>query len=421
MPKDVMLPLPLATEQRSMVGPGWARNSVNAVIFRKNSLTTSSNTQFIAYYDNDGYIMLGKRNLDDANWQVQKTQYRGDAADAHKTINIIVDGDGYLHIAWNHHYTPLNYCKSTEPYSLSLTNMQPMTGNDENSITYSEFYHMADGNLLFFYRDMAGNIVVNKYDITTKKWSRLLNNLISGHGGRSAYWQAYIDSLGNIQLSWVWRESSDIETNHDLCYAISKDGGKTWQTSTGKKYALPITASNAEYAMHIPQNSDLINQTSMSADNEGHPYIATYWRDSGAIAPQYHLVYKTGNEWQVYSLNFRTKNFNLSGIGTKSIPISRPQIILSATDTGEFCAIIFRDQERGNRISVAVCKDLNAMSWNVFDLTNQDVGEWEPTFDLEQWEQNKTLDLFVQKVAQADNEGITNMPPQDVWVLQWQP
>jgi hypothetical protein len=399
---------------------GWARNSINVVVFRKNSLTSFNNIQFIAYYDDNGYIILGKRDLTGGNWQVQKTQYKGDVADAHKTINIIVDGDGYLHLAWNHHYSQLNYCKGTEPYSLSLTDMQPMTGKDENSITYSEFYRLANGNLLFFYRDNVGNIVVNKYDIATKKWSRLQSNLISGQG-RSPYWQAYIDSLGNIQVSWVWRESSDIATNHDLCYAVSKDGGITWETSTGKKYTLPITASNAEYAVHIPQNSDLINQTSMSADNEGHPYIATYWRDPGAIAPQYHLVYKTGDEWQVYSLNFRTQDFNLSGIGTKSIPISRPQILLSKTDTGEFGAIIFRDNERGDKISAAVCNDLNTMSWKLIDLTNDNVDEWEPTFDLELWKQNKTVDLFVQKASQADNEGITNMAPQQVWVLQWQP
>ncbi|MGO8055575.1 BNR-4 repeat-containing protein, partial [Rhizobium leguminosarum] len=61
---------------------------------------------------------------------------------------------------------------------------------------------------------------------------------------------------------------------HDICYARSKDGGKTWEKSSGEKYQSPITAANAEYALRIPQKSELINQTSMFADAQGNPYIA---------------------------------------------------------------------------------------------------------------------------------------------------
>ena len=44
-----------------------------------------------------------------------------------------------------------------------------------------------------------------------------------------------------------------VETNHDLCYARSLDGGKTWQRSDGTAYQLPITAATAEIAWKIPQ------------------------------------------------------------------------------------------------------------------------------------------------------------------------
>jgi Neuraminidase (sialidase) len=57
-----------------------------------------------------------------------------------------------------------------------------------------------------------------------------------------------------------------------MAYACSKDGGKTWQKTSGEKYQLPINASNAEYACKIPQNSELINQTSMVADQAGNPH-----------------------------------------------------------------------------------------------------------------------------------------------------
>ncbi|MDE6377169.1 MAG: BNR repeat-containing protein [Duncaniella sp.] len=76
-----------------------------------------------------------------------------------------------------------------------------------------------------------------------------------------------------IYLSWVWRESWLVETNHDLCYAVPRDGGATWENSQGNPYRLPITVSNAEIAWHIPQRSEHINQTAMSADAQGHPWL----------------------------------------------------------------------------------------------------------------------------------------------------
>ena len=102
---------------------------------------------------------------------------------------------------------------------------------------------------------------MNRYDLNTGKWSRVHDVLIDGEGQRSAYWQLCTDKAGTIHLSWVWRETWGVETNHDMCYARSRDGGKTWEKSNGERYELPITAANAEYAWRIPQNSELINQT----------------------------------------------------------------------------------------------------------------------------------------------------------------
>src|SRR5688572_27500922 len=228
------------------VGPGWARNSINAVVFRKNSLVTYKDTQFVAYYDGDGYMVLGKRRSGDIQWQLKKTSFRGNVSDAHNSISIMTDGEGYLHVAWDHHNNPLRYCKSITPGSLELTDKMSMTGELEQKLSYPEFFRMADGGLLFLYRDGGsgqGNLVINKYDINTRKWSRLHSNLVDGEGKRNAYWQVFVDSRGVIHLSWVWRESPDVASNHDLCYARSDDGGISWSDSKGEKYKLPITAA----------------------------------------------------------------------------------------------------------------------------------------------------------------------------------
>lgn len=406
------------------VDSGWAANSVNTVVFRKNSLVTFRNTQYIAFYDKNGFVVIGKRRSGYPKWQIKRTSYRGNIADAHNSISLMADGSGYLHIAWDHHNNSLNYCKGIAPGSLELTGKLPMTGLNEQRVTYPEFYKLPNGNLLFFYRNGQsgkGDLVLNQYDIHTKQWKQLHTNLIDGENRRNAYWQACVDRKGVIHLSWVWRESPDVASNHDICYARSADGGKTWTTSESKKYDLPITAATAEYACIIPEESELINQTSMSSDASGNPYIATYWREKGDSIPQYHLVFKKDKRWQIQNLNFRKTPFSLGGAGTKRIPISRPQII--AWRSGSFInvSIIFRDAERGDKVSAAICTDINKGKWLIKDLTKDATGSWEPSFDTELWKEKEILNLFIQKVEQADAEGKTGLPPQMVKVLEWNP
>ena len=42
------------------VGDGWAKNTVNTAVFRKNSLVSDAQFQYIAYYNDKGQVVLGK-------------------------------------------------------------------------------------------------------------------------------------------------------------------------------------------------------------------------------------------------------------------------------------------------------------------------------------------------------------------------
>lgn len=403
------------------VDSGWANNSVNTVVFRKNSLCTYKNTQYISFYNQEGFVVIGKRKLGSKKWKLETTQFKGKVTDAHNSISIMVDGDGYLHLAWDHHNNRLHYAKSSAPGSLQMTDEIPMTGVLEKNVTYPEFYSLPNGNLLFFYRDGQsgqGNLVINRYDRPTKQWQQLHTNLIDGQKQRNAYWQACVDQNGTIHLSWVWRESSDVASNHDLCYAKSTDGGVTWMNSKNESFVLPINAANAEYIVKIPQKSELINQTSMSADDAGNPFIASYWKEKGDSIPQYHIVYNTGGEWKVNNTGFRTTAFSLSGVGTKRIPISRPQIVVLENRKAKSVVLIFRDEERQSRVSAAICNDLLLNKWQLTDLSNASVGSWEPSFDINLWRQKKQLHLFVQYTDQQDGEGKSNIRPQPVQVVE---
>lgn len=403
---------------------GWANNSVNTTIFRKNSLVTHNGIQYISYYDKDMYVVLGKRLSGNSEWQLEKTQYKGNAIDAHNAISIMVDGDGYLHMAWNNHNNALHYCRSISPGSLELTDEMAMTGKFEQKVTYPEFHKMPDGNLLFFYRNGEsgkGNMVINRYDTDRKEWTQIQSNLISGEGLRSAYWQAFVDQYSFIHVSWVWRENGDVSSNHDMCYAVSKDGGNSWERSTGEKYTLPVKQSTAEYAALIPQYSELINQTSMCTDDQGNPYIASYWKDENDAVPQYHILYMENGKWLVRNLGFRATGFGLNGTGTKAVPISRPQIITWQQNNKTYTGLIFRDEERGSKVSLAMLDDVDKGECVIRDLQTANMGAWEPTYDTELWKEKKQLHLFLQRVEQIDAEGKANVKPEKVSVLEWRP
>jgi rhamnogalacturonyl hydrolase YesR len=403
---------------------GWANNSVNVVVFRKNSLVTFKNTQYAAYYDADQYLVVAKRNINKKKWEVLRSAYKADAGDAHKSISIMVDDRGYLHVAWGQHNNQLNYVRNITAGSLILGAPEAMLGAKENKVSYPEFYKLANGTLLFMYRDGGsgnGNLMINSYNSGTKKWQRIQDNLIDGEGKRNAYWQTAIDDKGTIHLSWVWRESPDVSSNHDLCYASSKDGGLSWENAAGQAYQLPIHHKNAEYAAIIPQKTELINQTSMFADDAGNPYIAGYWKDKGSAVPQYHLVYYDGKSWRVNALDFRSTDFSLSGTGTKRIPISRPQVVAWKSKDLLNVALIFRDLERGNKISLALCRDLQQNNWDITDLSQSAVGDWEPSYDTELWRTKGRLDLFLQRVEQIDGEGKAASIPSPIQVLEWKP
>lgn len=414
----LFLALGTACAQRLVrVDDGYSNTSVNTTVFRNNSLVTEGDTQYIAYYAPDGYLVLGKRKLGDSQWILRRSPYKGNVADAHNVISMMVDGAGYLHVAFDHHGHPLNYCRSVEPGSLELGPKEQMTGKDEQDVTYPEFYRMSDGNLIFVYRSGIsgrGNLIMNRYDVKTRRWERVQDVLIDGEGKRNAYWQLYVDAQGTIHLSWVWRETWLVETNHDLAYAYSADQGKTWHKSTGETYTLPIREGNAEYAWRIPQNSELINQTSMCTDAEGHPYIVTYWRDADSEVPQYRVVWNDGTRWNMRQVMERKQPFSLKGGGTKMIPIARPRIVVD----GDKAYFVFRDAERGSKVSLAYTDDLKQGKWQVKDLTGFSVEAWEPSLDSELWKRRKELHLFVQVTYQGDGEKTVDRAPTPVYVLE---
>ncbi|MBQ1675976.1 MAG: BNR-4 repeat-containing protein, partial [Bacteroidaceae bacterium] len=101
----VLLSMPVVSSAQKLVpvAKAYSQTSVNTAVFRNNSLVTHKGWQYIAFYDADGFLTLGKRKQGKDKWQIERSQYRGKVQDAHNVISIMLDGNGYIHVSFDHH------------------------------------------------------------------------------------------------------------------------------------------------------------------------------------------------------------------------------------------------------------------------------------------------------------------------------
>ncbi|MCD8110116.1 MAG: BNR repeat-containing protein [Clostridiales bacterium] len=391
---------------------GLATGHVNTMSYRADALATyvdddGNETQYCAYYGAYDEIVVAKRE-NGGDWTYRWTGMVGDSSDGHNTIAIAVDGNNCLHMAWSLHAGALTYAKAETPGSLDLEE-QSMVGNKEDRVTYPSFYTLPDGDIFFLYRTGVsgdGDAVLNKYDADTGEWSRVQDCLISGEGEVSPYWQACVDSQGRLHISWVWRDTGTTETNHNMCYAVSTDSsGETFQMSSGSTYTLPITEQTAEVLEEIPQGSTLINQTSMTTDENDMPYILSYWRVGGSYGDdsavvQYMVLRYTGSEWVTCNTGIRSTDFRLDGTGQTGKLCSRPQVAVSGSGDDAMVYILMHDTERDNKLAVAslsIDGDGLALQ-DITDITYSSIdGGFEPLYDVSLWKQTGKLQLFFQE------------------------
>jgi rhamnogalacturonyl hydrolase YesR len=404
----------------------WSGSSVNVMANIRQSVYTDSVHQYAGYYNADGRMVLAKRRLGDDHWQTVPTPYKGNVVDAHNHISLVIDGEGYLHVAWNHHNSPLNYARSLKPGGLELGSTQNMARKNEGSVTYPQFYRLTNGDLLFQYRDGGsgnGRLVVNYYSMAKKSWRRLHKSLIDGEGKRSAYWDMAIDVQGVLHLAWIWRETPDVASNHDIAYAQSKDDGKTWTAVDGRHYKLPITAATAQYVISVPQNHNLMNPPVVAADRNSRPFITSYWSEAPDRKPRFNIVYHDHGNWKVIAGPQAEKDFSLKGTGTKRPPWSRAALFVESDWNNSRVHLIYRDDAHNGRIVAATINELDNPVWRFRYLTSGSVGAWEPSLDPVQATRLRQAHMLRQHVSQLDgndSDGI-NAEPQAIGLLIWNP
>ncbi|MBT8043718.1 MAG: BNR repeat-containing protein, partial [Verrucomicrobiae bacterium] len=241
--------------------------------------------------------------------------------DSHNYVTMAVDRDGHLHVSGNMHVVPLIYFRTETAGDISTLKKMSMTGKDENRVTYPKFLTDHQGKLIYSYRDgSSGNGVQvwNAYDTATRAWSRFLDTpLLDGDGKRNAYpHRPQYGPDGWYHLIWVWRDTPDCATNHNLSYARSQDL-KHWQSASGVAVKLPMRFKDKVLVVDpAPSGGGMINGgQGLFFDSNKRPVISYHKADENGHMQIYAARYEQG-AWKHHVLTHWDKAVDFSGRGS---------------------------------------------------------------------------------------------------------
>jgi hypothetical protein len=285
------------------------------------SLLTRGQRQYIAYYNANRNMIVGQRNLDEENFSLYimpptSRETAGGTStvldwDSHNYVILGVDVEGFIHLSGNMHANPLTYFRSKQPNDIStLVQVWKMVGSEEKSCTYPKFLYSREGEMIYTYRDGGsgnGNQIYNIYDCQSKTWSRMLDTpLTDGLGQMNAYISSpELRSDNWYHTYWVWRDTPDCETNHDLSYMKSPDL-QQWFNAFGEVVELPATIEkNLVVVDPIPPKGGIINLAAkFILDARGRPVFAYHKYDSAGNLQFYTAqilddkwIYKRVTDW----------------------------------------------------------------------------------------------------------------------------
>lgn len=273
------------------------------------ALVTTDRQIVVAYYDANRQLTVATRARNTgASWVYHRLD-SWTGWDSHTYVAAAVDGTGQIHIVANLHNDPLVYYRTTRPGDpRSLTRIATMVdAAREQRMTYPVFLADAAGALIFKYRDGGsgnGNEIYNRYDAARRQWRALLATpLADGEGQRNAYFVGpTLGPDGRFHLAWVWRETPDAATNHDLSYAVSRDLVH-WTRADGTPLALPITLKTAEIVDPVPVRAGMINNNSVIGFDRAHRPILTYHKFIADGSTQIFLARFEGSGWRIAQIS----------------------------------------------------------------------------------------------------------------------
>lgn len=279
----------------------------NFASFQQNAIMTYKGYQYVTYWNNISRVCLARKKLPVGQWEVIEfkdyTVSPSRVADNHYTISMgICENDGTIHLAFDHHNDELHYRKSVidlanKPSEFAWTAASfgakqnyLVSGTAISNVTYPRFISKPNSDLLFECRlgwSGDGDDFLWEYAAKSGTWTYIGEYLNGTSVGENAYINGIqYDSSGRLHVSWVWRQTPDAQTNHDIYYGYSDDDGRSWKNAAAQTIGFansnPMKMSSPGLKIWtIGTNRGLINQESQAVDNNGGIHILQSYIDAG--------------------------------------------------------------------------------------------------------------------------------------------
>lgn len=301
----------------------WAGHKVNM------ALVSSRAWQYAGYYDENRNMVIAMRRFGTDVWSRRILDTKILGWDSHNNISLGVDSDECLHVSGNMHATPMIYFRMEIPHDLDSIHPARMVGRDEQQCTYPRFMTGPAGTFLFHYRSgYSGNgyEIYNVYEPETRQWRRFFDQPLSDGAGRCNAYFFQPDPVagpdGFFHLGWMWRDSGDCSSNHDICYARSRDL-LHWENAAGESLALPLTPNSPGIVVlaTAPSGSGVINMGNrIGFDSERRPVLSFHKYDENGYSRIYNARLLSPGKWQIVAVGNWTfeQRWEFQGVG--SIP-----------------------------------------------------------------------------------------------------
>jgi hypothetical protein len=296
-------------------------------------LLTHGGRQYAAYYDDQHRMTVAARTLDSKAWKYQILPSKV-GWDSHNSITMAMDDDGCIHLSGNMHCVSLIYFRMSKPGDItSFEQIKSMTGKNEKRCTYPNFMRGGKGEFIFHYRDGGsgnGNEIYNIYDRKTKAWRKLLDKpLTDGRGKMNAYMHGpKLGPDGYFHMTWMWRDTPDCRTNHDISYARTKDLTH-WENAAGQAIKLPLTLGVTKGVIvdPVPSGGGIINVTGWAGFDSKNRVVVSYHKFDANGKIQAYVGRFAGDKWMIRCVSDWDYRWEFKGNGSINVEIRVGRIL----------------------------------------------------------------------------------------------
>jgi len=218
-------------------------------------------------------------------------------------------------------------------------------------------------------------------------------------------------------VTWCWRETPDLKSNHDLLYAYSDDRGRTWQNNAGQTIARsgqsPIRVDSPGIVVApIAFGWGMMNQLTQDVDGQGRVHVMLWHNPPDAPGPNHDLnAWRYFHYWRDETGKWHRQALPLFG--------RKPRLVVN--EAGDAALVFnkgtdleYHEQDPGGKLHVAAAMARKAWAdWRVVYTSDRDyVGE--PRVDMLRWRAEHLLSVYVQQKPAQPGQ------PSSLWLIDLQ-